>query len=51
VLAFALVLNYHVVTGAILRYSFLTDPSGLPLLGALMALALGGARLPWSIKT
>ena len=51
VLAFFLVLNYHVVTGTILRYSFLTDPFGLPLLGALMALALGGARLPWSIQT
>jgi uncharacterized membrane protein YphA (DoxX/SURF4 family) len=51
VLAFSLVLNYHVVTGTILRYSFLTDPSGLPLLGALIALALGGARLPWSIKS
>jgi uncharacterized membrane protein YphA (DoxX/SURF4 family) len=48
-LAFALVLNYHVVAGTILRYGFLTDPAGLPLLGALLALAFGGARLPWSI--
>jgi uncharacterized membrane protein YphA (DoxX/SURF4 family) len=51
VLAFFLVLNYHVVSGTILRYAFLTDASGLPLLGALLALAFGGARLPWSVKT
>jgi uncharacterized membrane protein YphA (DoxX/SURF4 family) len=49
-LAFALVLNYHVVAGTILRYGFLTDPAGLPLLGALLALAFGGARLPWSVR-
>jgi uncharacterized membrane protein YphA (DoxX/SURF4 family) len=50
VLAFCLVLNYHVVTGTIFKYTFLTDPFGLPLFGGLMALALGGARLPWSIN-
>ena len=49
IVGFVLVVNYHVVTGTMLRYSFLTDPFGLPLLGALIALAVGGARLPWSI--
>jgi uncharacterized membrane protein YphA (DoxX/SURF4 family) len=49
IVGFVLVANYHVVTGTMLRYSFLTDPFGLPLLGALIALAVGGARLPWSL--
>jgi len=49
-LAFLMVLNFHLATGAVFTYSFLTDGSGLPILGALLALALGRARLPWSIS-
>jgi hypothetical protein len=49
-LAFCMVLNFHIASGAIFTYSFLTNGYGLPVLGSTLALALGGARLPWSIR-
>ena len=48
--AFLMVLNFHVASGAIFRYGFLTNGFGLPVLGGLLALAIGGSRLPWSIR-
>jgi len=50
-IAFVMVINYHVASGALFRYGFLTNGYGLPVLGATLALALGGARLPWSIRS
>jgi uncharacterized membrane protein YphA (DoxX/SURF4 family) len=49
-LAFLMVLNIHVASGAIFRYSFLTNGYGLPVLGATLALAIGGVRLKWSLR-
>jgi uncharacterized membrane protein YphA (DoxX/SURF4 family) len=49
-LAFLMVLNFHVASGAILRSGFLTNGYGLPVLGGLIALAIGGVRLPWSVS-
>ena len=49
-LAFLIVLNYQVADGAILRYSFVTQPNALPVLGALLGLAIGGSRLPLSLS-
>ena len=49
-LAFLMVLNFHVAGGTMFKYAFLTDGYGLPVLGALLALAIGGARLPWSLR-
>ena len=48
--AFLMVLNFHVASGAIFQYRFLTNGFGLPVLGGLLALAIGGSRLPWSLK-
>jgi len=48
-LAFLMVLNFHVAGGTLFRYEFLTDGYGLPVLGALLALMIGGGRLPWSL--
>ena len=48
--AFLMVLNFHVASGRIFQYSFLTNGYGLPVLGGLLALAIGGARLPWSVR-
>ena len=48
--AFLMVLNFHVASGAIFQYRFLTNGFGLPVLGGLLALAIGGARLPWSVS-
>ena len=47
--AFFMALNFQIASGAIFKYSFLTNGYGLPVLGATLALAIGGVRLPWSI--
>lgn len=49
-LALLMVLNFHVASDLIVRYSYLTNPYGLPILGGLLALALAGARLPFSLS-
>lgn len=50
ILAFLMVLNFHVASGLVFQYRFLTNGYALPVLGGLLALALGGARLPLSLK-
>ena len=47
--AFFMALNFQFASGALFKYSFLTSGYGLPVLGATLALAIGGVRLPWSI--
>lgn len=47
---FFMALNFQIASGAIFQYSFLTSGYGLPVLGSTLALALGGVRLPWSIR-
>ena len=49
-LALVMVLNFHVATGELLTREFLLDGAGLPLLGALLALAIAGGKLPWTIE-
>ena len=49
-LAFLMVLNFHVASGAIFKYSFLTNGYGLPVLAATLGLAIGGTRLPFSLR-
>jgi uncharacterized membrane protein YphA (DoxX/SURF4 family) len=48
--ALLMVLNIHFASGLIFQYSFLTNGYGLPVLGGLLALALGAAGLPASAK-
>jgi uncharacterized membrane protein YphA (DoxX/SURF4 family) len=48
--AFLMVLNIHFASGAMFQYSYLTNGYGLPVLGGLLALAIGGAVLPLSLK-
>lgn len=48
--AFLMVLNIHFASGALFQYRFLTNGFGLPVLGGLLALAIGGAALPLSLK-
>jgi uncharacterized membrane protein YphA (DoxX/SURF4 family) len=50
-LAFLMVLNYHVASGAIFHLSFLASASGLPVLGSTLGLAMGGVRLRWSMRS
>jgi len=47
-LAFLMVLNFHFASGRLFHYGFLTNGYGLPVLGGLLALAIGGVRLPWT---
>ena len=46
-----MVLNFHFAMGVLLRYNYLWNGYGPPVLGSLMALAIGGARLPFSITS
>jgi uncharacterized membrane protein YphA (DoxX/SURF4 family) len=44
-IAFLMALNFHVASGALFKYSFLTNGYGLPVLGSTLALVFaGGAR-------
>ncbi|HEY5617255.1 MAG TPA: DoxX family membrane protein [Vicinamibacterales bacterium] len=47
-LAFLMVLNFHLASDLVFRYSYLINAYGLPILGGLLALAVGGTRLPFS---
>jgi uncharacterized membrane protein YphA (DoxX/SURF4 family) len=49
-LAFLMVLNFQVAGAAFYRFSYLTDALGLPVLGSLLGLAIGGGRLPLSLR-
>jgi uncharacterized membrane protein YphA (DoxX/SURF4 family) len=40
--AFLMALNFHVASGALFKYSFLTNGYGLPVLGSTLALAVAG---------
>ena len=48
--AFVMAVNFNFASGAMLKYSFLTNGYGLPVLGLTLALTFGGARLPLSFR-
>ena len=48
--AFFMALNFQFASGVLFKYSTLTSGYALPVLGATLALAVGGVRLPWSIR-
>jgi uncharacterized membrane protein YphA (DoxX/SURF4 family) len=45
-----MVLNFHFASGIMFTYGYLTNGYGLPVIGGLLALALGGASLPLSVR-
>lgn len=49
-LALLMILNFHFASDIIFRYDYLINAYGLPILGGLAALALGGKRLPMSLS-
>lgn len=49
-LALVMVLNFHFASGLLFQYRFLTSGYALPVLGGLAGLAIGGGRLPWSVR-
>ncbi len=50
IVAFLMVLNFHFATSAFWSIDFLRDGTGLPVLGGLLALAINGKRLPFSVS-
>ena len=49
-LALLMILNFHFASGIIFTYGYLTNGYGLPVVGGLVALAIGGGRLPLSLS-
>ena len=49
-LALLMVINFHIASDVMLRYEYLINAYGLPVLGGLLALAVGGSRLPFSVS-
>jgi uncharacterized membrane protein YphA (DoxX/SURF4 family) len=45
-----MVLNFHFAMGVLLQYSYLWNGYGPPVLGGLLALAIGGGGLPFSLS-
>jgi uncharacterized membrane protein YphA (DoxX/SURF4 family) len=45
-----MVLNFHFAMGVLLQYSYLWNGYGPPVLGGLLALAIGGTGLPLSVS-
>jgi uncharacterized membrane protein YphA (DoxX/SURF4 family) len=45
-----MVLNFHLAMGVLLQYSYLWNGYGPPVLGGLLALAIGGTHLPFSVS-
>ncbi len=50
IVAFLMVLNFHFATSAFWSIDFLRDGTGLPLLGGLLAIAISGSQLPFSVS-
>jgi uncharacterized membrane protein YphA (DoxX/SURF4 family) len=50
VLSLLMVLNFHFASDVLLHYSYLNNAYGPPVLGGLLALAIGGTRLPFSLS-
>ena len=44
-IAFFMALNFHVASGTLFKYSFLTNGYGLPVLGSTLGLALSGPAM------
>ena len=49
-MALLMVLNFHFASDVLFHYSYLTNAYGLPVLGGLLALAIGGRRLPFGVS-
>ncbi len=48
--AVAMVLNFHFASGIMFTFGYLTNGYGPPVVGGLLALAMGGTRLPLSVS-
>jgi uncharacterized membrane protein YphA (DoxX/SURF4 family) len=44
-----MVVNFHFAMGVMLKWNYLWNAYGPPVLGGLLALAIGGTKLPWTL--
>jgi uncharacterized membrane protein YphA (DoxX/SURF4 family) len=49
-IALLMVLNFHFASGLFFQYTYLRNSYGPPVIGSLLALAIGGKRLPNSVS-
>ena len=49
-LSLLMVINFHIASDDIFKYGYLSNAYGPPVLGSLLALAIAGARLPFSVS-
>jgi uncharacterized membrane protein YphA (DoxX/SURF4 family) len=49
--ALFMVLNFHFATASFWSWDFLRDGTGPPLIGGLLAIAIGAAKMPFSIRS
>ena len=49
-LALLMVINFHIASDDIFKYAYLSNAYGPPVLGSLLALAMAGTRLPFSVS-
>jgi uncharacterized membrane protein YphA (DoxX/SURF4 family) len=49
-MAFLMVVNFHFAADILLHYAYLINGYGPPVLGSLLALAIAGRRLPFSVS-
>lgn len=45
-----MILSFQLAAGAMFSYAYLTNANGIPLLGALLGLTLGGGQLPLTLR-
>jgi len=50
IVALLMVLNFHFATSAFWSVDFLRDGTGFPVLGGLLAVAINGSRLPFTVS-
>ena len=49
-IALLMVLNFHFASGIMFTFGYLTNGYGPPVVGGLLALAIGGRALPFSLR-
>jgi thiosulfate dehydrogenase [quinone] large subunit len=47
--AMLMILNFHFASDILFRTSYLINGYGPPVIGALLALVIGGKKLPWTV--
>ena len=49
-LSLIVIVSFQLAAGSMFKYEYLTDANGLPLVGVLLGLMIGGATLPLTLR-